>query len=1501
MINCYTTTNIVVEEIREAMQRVLQPVMNDLTSLRGDITNLSETMSHQQETMKSLSEDLEEHKNQTTSELADLQSSIDNPSTGAISGAVLLTLLPYLNNIEENLMTDLSSLINDRATSTDESVSSLSGGLEMNKNWTMSELAHLQTSLQSISDRVTTIDESVSSFREENWTKSELADLQTSLNSTLVSLNVSVTEELRSMKRQLIDTRVDLTDAHNMSEEFENQVRTLIDPLCIKVVELDHNLQRNMTVLNGLVSDRATSIDDSVRSLSGEFGGHKNHTVSALADLQASLSSELASLNSSLTEKLRSMEDQLDAKIDEMVLSYARLSEECENEENTMLDPLCAKLVENLHQNMTELSSLISDRATSVNVSVSSLRGDLQEYKNWTMSELADLQASLNSELASLNNNVTEEFNSVEDQLNAKLDELGWNMTHMNSLISGRINDSVSSLRGDLEEHKNQTTSELTDLQVSLNSKLASLNNNVIEEFRSVEDQLDTKIDKLAQNMTDTSSLISGRIDKSVSSLRGDLDLVEHKNQTISRLADLQDFMDTLDSKLVSLHSNMTENLKSTEGQLDAKLNELDSELVLLYDHMGEEFQSLGEQLNATINPLNSKLASVDATSTLMRDDLSCVKTDLSSLNDSMNRVCDKVEEHEDHMTAEMMQLNKHIKQNFTHQISHINTLGVHTCGGTGGWRRVVYLDMTDNNTDCPSGWRETGYFKRTCGRASVVSRTCDSVTFPVSGGKYNQVCGRIKAYQWGETRGFYGYSNGYNTIDDAYFSGVAVMHGHPREHIWTFAAGSRENYNYVSTISKRMCPCDTRDNIPIPQFVGEDYFCESGYTYPGPVYTFHSNDTLWDGRDCHSSSTCCTQRNPPYFTKNLSVPNTDDIELRMCGYSSTSTDNIAVELIELYVKEQDHHTDTQLMRLTQLSGKIDLLDSKLGLLNINVIHEIISLESQVNTMINPLNSKLASVDATCTLMRDDLNCVKTDLSSLNNSVNRVCDKVEEHEDHMTAELMELNEYLKENLTHQISSNDNYICGGTGGWRRAVYLDMTDPNTDCPSGWRETGYSKRTCGRVSSRLGTCDSVIFPVSGGEYSQVCGRIKAYQWGLPFGFNYRYSTIDETYFSGVAVMHGSPRQHIWTFVAGRWENNTSFMCPCDTKRDLSIPPYVGQDYFCESGYVYPGYEDRESSFALHSNDTLWDGRDCHSSSTCCSHHNPPYFTKTLNIPTTDDLELRMCNTDNGAFENLAIELIELYVKENYMNTKLMELDHHLKRSFTHQINTINSLGVHTCGGTGGWRRAVYLDMTDPNTDCPSGWRETGYSKRTCGRASNGFRTCGSVAFSVSGGEYSQVCGRIKAYQWGSHWGFYGYRAGHNTTDDVYFSGVAVMHGSPRQHIWTFVAGSSENDTSTFACPCDSRYYIPIPPFVGEDYFCESGYIYPGYWEPTSQSTFYSNDTLWDGRDCHSSSTCCSFHNPPYFTKTLSTPTTDNIELRMCNYYGEKVAVELIELYVK
>ena len=320
---------------------------------------------------------------------------------------------------------------------------------------------------------------------------------------------------------------------------------------------------------------------------------------------------------------------------------------------------------------------------------------------------------------------------------------------------------------------------------------------------------------------------------------------------------------------------------------------------------------------------------------------------------------------------------------------------------------------------------------------------------------------------------------------------------------------------------------------------------------------------------------------------------------------------------------------------------------------------EIATISQSVNNQTEEIDAKLSNLNES---MRDDfsgvkrelssfgkeLSSVERDLSGLNSTANMICDKIEEHDNQITTELIKINE----TLTEQIINSVHYACGGTENWRRAVYLDMTDPNTNCPSGWNNI-MSERTCGRASSSSRSCDSVFFPVSGGPYSQVCGRIRAYQHGLPdafSGYNAGQTTIDSAYVSGVAVMYGSPRKHIWTFANGAWENGTTHLpynCPCDTTGVISIPPFVGEDYFCEAGYVYPGYNN-PIEWVIQSNDPLWDGRDCHSSSTCCSLHNPPYFTKTLNQTATDDLELRMClYNDASSSDNIGVELVELYVK--------------------------------------------------------------------------------------------------------------------------------------------------------------------------------------------------------------------------------------------------------------
>ena len=48
-----------------------------------------------------------------------------------------------------------------------------------------------------------------------------------------------------------------------------------------------------------------------------------------------------------------------------------------------------------------------------------------------------------------------------------------------------------------------------------------------------------------------------------------------------------------------------------------------------------------------------------------------------------------------------------------------------------GGWMRVANLDMTDQNQQCPSGFRNVASPRRSCGRPS--SNTCASTTFPIN------------------------------------------------------------------------------------------------------------------------------------------------------------------------------------------------------------------------------------------------------------------------------------------------------------------------------------------------------------------------------------------------------------------------------------------------------------------------------------------------------------------------------------------------------------------------------------------------------------------------------------------------------------------------------------------------------------------------------------------------------------------------------------------------
>ena len=235
------------------------------------------------------------------------------------------------------------------------------------------------------------------------------------------------------------------------------------------------------------------------------------------------------------------------------------------------------------------------------------------------------------------------------------------------------------------------------------------------------------------------------------------------------------------------------------------------------------------------------------------------------------------------------------------------------------------------------------------------------------------------------------------------------------------------------------------------------------------------------------------------------------------------------------------------------------------------------------------------------------------------------------------------------------STDPSEVCGGPG-WRKVAFMDMKDPNQNCPQGLTLTNYPEvRSCGRTWTGSHRCpEPILFPVGGSQYSQVCGRATAYRWGWHFGFNdYLYgdnrltTTIDDSYVDGLSLTHGSPRSNIWSFASGWFSGSGAddepwARCPCDPGNPFEAPEFVGNDYFCESVETVDNF--RNNTYRFYPENALWDGQDL--LNPCYGNNNAPWFIKTLPAPTTDDIELRLCTVSHNQQSNFAIERLEIFV---------------------------------------------------------------------------------------------------------------------------------------------------------------------------------------------------------------------------------------------------------------
>ena len=199
-------------------------------------------------------------------------------------------------------------------------------------------------------------------------------------------------------------------------------------------------------------------------------------------------------------------------------------------------------------------------------------------------------------------------------------------------------------------------------------------------------------------------------------------------------------------------------------------------------------------------------------------------------------------------------------------------------------WRRVAHIDMTDPAARCPSGLKNSSDTNEqpACGK-SADGDACVSLTFP-TGWRYTHVCGHVRGYQVGETKGF-------NFDHDGNVDGVQITIKNQQKPLWAYAVSKSAN----SDMDNAPCsPNKTTGELSenLIDIFEDNYCCEIRMNkngWEGPLWAGGYHNT--SGNDGCKDNHFWFHRQVDYTSKSIKV--------KWCASSGTA---VFTDILEIWV-----------------------------------------------------------------------------------------------------------------------------------------------------------------------------------------------------------------------------------------------------------------------------------------------------------------------------------------------------------------------------------------------------------------------------------------------------------------------------------------------------------------------------------------------------------------------------------------------------------------------